>query len=378
MRVRLSCIAVLLLTAFGASAAEPQRPPQKPSAIEAVRRLEFVEMLSAILNDEPIESGHAWFHPSQSRYGWKWLAGRMDANHDGTITPEEFTGPKELFDRLDCDHDGRLTAADFDWSDRSMYQQQTMIARMLLYRGDADHDGKLSAEEWQSLFKQAAKGKDSLSADDLRALLFAPPPSDPSSDDPSKLTLLLGLLHGEIGSASEGVKVGAVAPDFTLRTPDGKEISLHQYQSDRPIVLVFGNFTCGPFRHRYAAVEELKKRYEDRATFLGVYVREAHPTGGWRMESNDKEGVCFPQPETDEERCKIAGQCRTALKMTLPLAVDGMDDRVGNLYSGMPSRLYVIGRDGRIVYKSGRGPFGFKTAEMEQSLIMQLLDQPTP
>ena len=212
MRVVLSCIAVFLLTAVGAAAAGPQKAPQKPSPIEAVRSLEFVEMLSAILNDEPIESGHAWFHPSQSRYGWKWLAGRMDANHDGAITLEEFAGPKELFDRLDRDHDGRLTADDFDWSDRSMYQQQTMIAHMLLYRGDADHDGKLSAEEWQSLFKQAAKGKDSLSADDLRALLFTPPPSDPSSsDEPSKWTLLLGLLHGEIGSASEGVKVGAVA-----------------------------------------------------------------------------------------------------------------------------------------------------------------------
>ena len=43
----------------------------------------------------------------------------------------------------------------------------------------------------------------------------------------------------------------------------------------------------------------------------------------------------------------------------------------------MPDRLYVIGRDGRVVYKGGRGPFGFKTGEMEQALIMQLLDKPT-
>ena len=61
--------------------------------------------------------------------------------------------------------------------------------------------------------------------------------------------------------------------------------------------------------------------------------------------------------------------------MTVPLVVDHMDDRVGHLYSGMPDRLYVIGRDGRIVYKSGRGPFGFIPAEMEQALILHLLDQ---
>ena len=94
------------------------------------------------------------------------------------------------------------------------------------------------------------------------------------------------------------------------------------------------------------------------------------------MESNDKAGVCFPQPTTFEERCKVAQQCRDSLKMTVPLVVDDMDDAVGNLYSGMPDRLYVIGRDGRVVYKSGRGPFGFMPGEMEQALVMHLVDTP--
>ena len=60
--------------------------------------------------------------------------------------------------------------------------------------------------------------------------------------------------------------------------------------------------------------------------------------------------------------------------MTVPLVVDDMDDRVGHLYSGMPDRLYVIGRDGRVVHKSGRGPFGFMPGEMEQALVMHLAD----
>ena len=61
--------------------------------------------------------------------------------------------------------------------------------------------------------------------------------------------------------------------------------------------------------------------------------------------------------------------------MTLPLLVDEMDDRVGHAYSGMPVRFYVIDRAGKVAYKSGRGPFGFKPDEMEQSLVMPLLDQ---
>jgi alkylhydroperoxidase family enzyme len=41
----------------------------------------------------------------------------------------------------------------------------------------------------------------------------------------------------------------------------------------------------------------------------------------------------------------------------------------------MPDRLYVIGSDGRVAYKGGRGPFGFSPGEMEQSLVMLLLDE---
>jgi alkylhydroperoxidase family enzyme len=52
-----------------------------------------------------------------------------------------------------------------------------------------------------------------------------------------------------------------------------------------------------------------------------------------------------------------------------------MEDHVGHLYSGMPDRLYLIDRDGRVAYKGGRGPFGFKVGELEQSLVMMLLDE---
>jgi hypothetical protein len=118
----------------------------------------------------------------------------------------------------------------------------------------------------------------------------------------------------------------------------------------------------------------MKRRLGDRAEFLAVYVREAHPSDGWRMESNDRVGVCFAQPRTFEERVDIAEKCCTTLKITMPLLVDGIDDRVGNAYSGMPDRLYVIGKDGRVVYKGGRGPFGFSAGEMEQALVMHLVD----
>jgi hypothetical protein len=93
------------------------------------------------------------------------------------------------------------------------------------------------------------------------------------------------------------------------------------------------------------------------------------------MASNDRFGIAAAQPKTDAERTAAAEQCCSLLEMNMPVLVDAIDDRVGHAYSGMPDRLYVLDRDGKVVFKSGRGPFGFKPGEMEQSLIMLLLDQ---
>lgn len=122
-------------------------------------------------------------------------------------------------------------------------------------------------------------------------------------------------------------------------------------------------------------MEELKKRYGDQVEFLAVYVREAHPTDGWRMSSNDAAGINIKQPRLLDERDRVAKTCCSALKISMPMVVDDMDDHVGHAYSGMPDRLYLIDRKGRIAYKGGRGPFGFKPSELEQSLILLLLDQ---
>lgn len=93
------------------------------------------------------------------------------------------------------------------------------------------------------------------------------------------------------------------------------------------------------------------------------------------MASNDRVGISIAQPQLLHERFQAAQQCCGRLHFTMPTVVDGLDDHVGKAYSAMPDRLYVIDQAGRVVYKSGRGPFGFKPHEMEQSLIMMMLDR---
>jgi thiol-disulfide isomerase/thioredoxin len=196
---------------------------------------------------------------------------------------------------------------------------------------------------------------------------------------PSKETLVRGLFRQEIGSLQAGPALREIAPDFTLRTVGGHgEVSLSKLVGPKPVVLVFGNFTCGPFRAQAGNVEKLYRRYKDRATFVMVYVREAHPTDGWRMESNDRLGVSLRQPRNDDERIAVARNCSDRLGLSFPMLVDTIDDTVGARYSGMPNRLYLIDRWGSVAYKSGRGPFGFKPAELEHALILLLQEEETP
>lgn len=91
--------------------------------------------------------------------------------------------------------------------------------------------------------------------------------------------------------------------------------------------------------------------------------------------NNVRSGIVVRQPRSLEERTEVATQCHAKLEITIPLLIDTIDDRVGHAYSGMPDRLYLIDRRGKVAYQGGRGPFGFKPGELEQSMIGLLLEE---
>lgn len=107
------------------------------------------------------------------------------------------------------------------------------------------------------------------------------------------------------------------------------------------------------------------QEYGDRAGFLFVYIREAHPADEWQMDANVKDGVVINQPRTQVERAAAASDACSALKLTMPAVVDTLDDNVDNLYAGWPERLFVVDADGKIAYAGSRGPWGFKPEEVE-------------
>ena len=236
----------------------PQVQPDSPitlirSSLEVsvapMKRLEAIQMVTAVLSGSQMGPGDGWFHPGQSRYGWKWLAQRYDHDSNEIITAEEFLGSPELFQRLDRDRNGELTADDFDWSDASPFLRQQGQAGQWFSRIDNSSNGRITSDEWQKYFEKLAGEKGYVSREDLRTGVFPPAPksrpqSAPGSEGPSRETLLLGILSGELGSLRPGPGIDRQAPDFELQTQDHKQtFRLSRFQNEKPVVLIFGSFT---------------------------------------------------------------------------------------------------------------------------------------
>ena len=47
-------------------------------------------------------------------------------------------------------------------------------------------------------------------------------------------------------------------------------------------------------------------------------------------------------------------------------------DAVSARYAGKPTRIYLIGKDGRVLYNPGIGPFGFSPDELDRVIAAHL------
>ena len=395
MMIRFSVLMLAVVVSIGsfASGEEPGKSrtgaDEKKLTAEAEKAAEELKaklpegsearaMLDNILSGSRLGAGEGWFRlaVSQTRFDWPFVEKEYDADGDHRVARKEFRGSPEDFSRLDRDQDQFLTEADLDWSASSVARTPGYL---MFFQADADANGKVTPEEFQALFRSLdGDSRGFLSLDDVRDK-FQPPTEEQSQkqraerpDHPDRSTLVIALSKQEVGSLQPGPQLNESAPDFTLRTLKGDEVTLSKEVGPLPIVLIFGNFTCGPFRSQSGNLEKLHERYRDRAKFFLVYVREAHPSDGWWMTSNERAGIKLPQPKTTADRRDVARSCQNHLKLSLPFLVDTIDDAVGATYSGMPNRLYLVDQNGKIAFKNGRGPFGFHPRQLEQALILLL------
>jgi hypothetical protein len=135
-RLLRTTILVVLFTGLAAArlaAAEEPKPPATPTGAPAggqaeeiskvlqeawPDRPEWLDMYTAILDDQAMGPKYGWFRTAvtQTRFDWDATRKRFDRDGDSRIARKEFPGRDADFVRLDRDRDGALTQADFDFS----------------------------------------------------------------------------------------------------------------------------------------------------------------------------------------------------------------------------------------------------------------------
>jgi len=148
---------------------------------------------------------------------------RYDADGDGKITKEEFTGPDRLWERLDANRDGEVTkdeAKKMRGRGRGMQGGRRGAGSADFMKAvDTDKDGQVSKDEWDAYFKNMDENGDGhLDAGELRAAMRGQSYND------------------------RAPKVGSPAPKVSaVRRADGKTVELTRFA--KPTVLVFGSWT---------------------------------------------------------------------------------------------------------------------------------------
>ncbi|MDA0239539.1 MAG: redoxin domain-containing protein [Proteobacteria bacterium] len=134
-----------------------------------------------------------------------------------------------------------------------------------------------------------------------------------------------------------GAKAGEEAPNFTLRTQVGKEVTLDDYKG-KWLVIETGSITCGMYVKNVPGWNKLKAEFPD-IEFLLVYVREAHP--GSRLGAH----------QSEEQKMELSKNLNTIYKDERPVLVDNLDGDMHRLYGGLPNVVYVINPEGKVIYR---------------------------
>jgi len=139
--------------------------------------------------------------------------------------------------------------------------------------------------------------------------------------------------------------LGSKAPDFSCVDVDGKRVKLSNYRGNFFVVLEFGCMTCAPailqstsYPH---SLSKLSKRFQGRGVeFLMVYTRETHP------------GENIGRHKKFEEKLEHAKRFREEEGVELRLLVDSLDGKIHRKYGLLPNMIYILNKEGLIVYKS--------------------------
>ncbi|HSF58198.1 MAG TPA: redoxin domain-containing protein [Candidatus Binatia bacterium] len=136
-------------------------------------------------------------------------------------------------------------------------------------------------------------------------------------------------------------KVGVMAPDFAAPTLDGTIVSLSDFRDKRHVVIMTGAVTSPMCAFEIPAFNQLQREFNDRdVSFFLIYTRESHPAEH------------YPSHRSWEQKLAQARDLQRLENVQFPIIVDSLDGKMHRSYGTWPNALFVIHRDGRLIFRS--------------------------
>lgn len=149
----------------------------------------------------------------------------------------------------------------------------------------------------------------------------------------------------ELRAYSEGHGMEPRAHDFSL--PIAQQEGRYSLSGNQGKIraFMFGSISNPPARVQLERWSKLAKKYEKEpdVQLFCIYGRELHP-------GDRRKFKLYPLPKSETEKAAYAKDF--AQLGSIPVLVDGLDERVYTAYGRVPNGAYLIDKDGNLVFRA--------------------------
>ena len=136
-------------------------------------------------------------------------------------------------------------------------------------------------------------------------------------------------------------KVGIAAPDFEAATLDGSVVRLADFRDKCHVVIMTGAVTSPMCAFEVPEFNRLQEEFDGAGiSFFLLYTRESHPAENYSAH------------QSFEQKLNYARDLQRLENVQFPILVDHLDGRIHRAYGVWPNALFVIHKDGRLVFRS--------------------------
>lgn len=136
-------------------------------------------------------------------------------------------------------------------------------------------------------------------------------------------------------------RINVAAPEFEASTLEGEIIRLSDFRGKRHVVMMTGAVTSPMCAFEVPVFNQLQEEFAGKGvSFLLLYTRESHPAENYGAH------------RSFEQKLAYARDLRRLEDVRFPILVDHLDGRIHRAYGVWPNALFVIHKDGRLIFRS--------------------------